>query len=87
MKGTEMAELKTLGFGKTMIQKLQSVGINTAEEFIQIGSKEAIIRLKVEYPSTCVVILYHLQAAIEGVKIKELAPNTKKELKDFFDKL
>ena len=82
-----MNELTTLGFGKTMVKKLHSVGINTAEEFLQIGSKEAIIRLKVEYPSTCVVILYHLQAAIEGVKIKELAPNTKKELKDFFEKL
>jgi TfoX C-terminal domain. len=87
MKGIEMAELTTLGFGKTMVKKLQSVGINTAEEFLQIGSKEAIIRLRVEYPSTCVVILYHLQAAIEGVKIRELAPSTKKELKDFFDKL
>ena len=82
-----MAPLASLGLGKTMERKLHSVDIRTAEELIQIGSKEAGLRLKLKYPSTCVVILYHLQAAIEGCGIKQLSPETKGELKAFFNGL
>ena len=77
----------SLGLGKTMEQKLHSVDIHTAEELVQIGSKEAAVRLKMKYPSTCVVILYHLQAAIEGKQMKQLSLETKQELKAFFKKL
>ena len=79
--------ITALKLGKTMANKLRSVGIHTAEELIETGSKEAVLRLKLQYPSTCVVILYHLQAAIEGVEMKMLSPETKADLKRFFDKL
>lgn len=82
-----MATLTTLGFGKTMEKKLHSVGIHSAEELIEVGSKEAAFRLKAEYPSTCVVILYHLEASIRGVEIKELDDECKAELKAFFSEL
>ena len=82
-----MASLSTLGLGKTMENKLHSVDINTAEELIKIGSKEAVVRLKLKYPGTCVSILYHLQASIEGTKMKLLSPETKLELKAFFKEL
>ena len=65
-----MAELTTLQLGKTMEKKLHTVGIQSAEELIEIGSMEAVARLKRVYPSTCVVILYHLQAAIEWKEIR-----------------
>ena len=61
-----MAELKTMGFGKTIERKLKSVGINSAEELREIGSRQAVSRLKERYPGTCVVILYYLEAAIQG---------------------
>lgn len=54
-----MAAVTTLGLGKTMEKKLHSVGIHSAEELIEIGSKQAVFRLKAQYPNTCVVILYH----------------------------
>lgn len=82
-----MASLRTLGFGKTMEQKLNSVGIHSAEELIAIGSKQAIFRLKSQYPTTCVVILYYLEAAIRGIDIKQLDSTCKSELKAFFKQL
>ena len=82
-----MAELKTLGFGKTMEKKLHSVGIHSAEELVNIGSKEAVFRLKAQYPNTCTVILYYLEAAIRGVEIKQLDDACKSELKSFFKQL
>lgn len=82
-----MASLSTLGFGKTMENKLHSVGIYSAEELADIGSKQAIFRLKVKYPNTCVVILYYLEAAIRGIDIKQLDNACKSELKDYFKQL
>lgn len=52
--------------------KLHSVGIHSAEELTEIGSKQAVFRLKEKYPGTCVVILYHLEAAIRGIEMKQI---------------
>ncbi len=48
-----MASVTTLGLGKTMERKLHSVGIHSAEELKNIGSKQADFRLKAQYPNTC----------------------------------
>lgn len=82
-----MAAVTTLGLGKTMEKKLHSVGIHSAEELIKTGSKQAVFLLKEQYPNTCVVILYHLEAAIRGVEIKQLEDNCKTELKAYFKQL
>lgn len=82
-----MASVTTLGLGKTMEKKLHAVGIHSAEELTDLGSKQAVFRLKKQYPSTCVVILYHLEAAIRGVEIKQLDDMCKAELKTFFKQL
>lgn len=82
-----MSALTSLGLGKTMEKKLHSVGIHSAEELIEIGSRQAAFRLKEQYPGTCVVILYHLEAAIQGVSIKELDGTCKAELKAYFKQL
>ncbi len=88
-KGEErkMADVTALGLGKTMEKKLHSVGIHSAEELKSVGSKEAVFRLKEQYPNTCVVILYHLEAAIQGVEIKELSAECKTELKEYFKRI
>ena len=82
-----MTPVTVLGLGKTMEKKLHSVGIDSAEELTKIGSKEAVSRLKKQYSNTCVVILYHLEAAIRGIAIKELDDRCKSELKAFFKQL
>ena len=82
-----MAELTSLGLGKTMEKKLRSVGIHFAEALAEIGSKQAVFRLKEKYPGTCVVILYYLEAAIRGVEIKQLEESCKAELRAYFNQL
>ena len=82
-----MSAVTSLGLGKTMEKKLHSVGIHSAEELTQLGSKQAVFRLKELYPNTCVVILYHLEAAIHGVEIKQLNDSRKAELKAYFKQL
>lgn len=52
-----------------------------------LGSRQAVFRLKAQYPSTCVVILYHLEAAIRGVEMKQLDAACKAELKAYFQQL
>ena len=79
-----MAAVTSLGLGKTMEKKLHSVGIHSAEELKEIGSKQAVSRLKEKYPGTCVVILYHLEAAIRGTEMKQLEDTCKAELKAYF---
>lgn len=83
-KEKHMASVTSLGLGKTMEKKLHSVGIHSAEELTKIGSKQAVFRLKERYPNTCIVILYHLEAAIRGVEIKQLDDSCKTELKTYF---
>lgn len=46
----------------------------------------AVSALKAAYPGTCVVILYHLEAALHGVEIKQLSSDVKRELKEWFCK-
>lgn len=82
-----MAAVTALGLGKTMEKKLHSVGIHSAEELVKIGSKQAVFRLKAQYPNTCVVMLYHLESAIRGVKITQLDDICKSELKAYFKQL
>ncbi len=82
-----MASVKTMGLGKTMENKLHSVGIHSAEELMDMGSKKAVFLLKEKYPNTCVVILYHLEAAIRGITIKQLDDTSKNELKTYFKQL
>lgn len=82
-----MAAITTLKLGKTMETKLHCVGINSAEELKALGSRHAVMRLKDRYPNTCVVILYHLESAIQGIEMKELDTKTKAELKEYFQGL
>ena len=82
-----MDTLASLGLGKTMERKLCSVGIRSAEELKRIGSKQAVARLKTQYPNTCVVILYYLEAAIQGIEIKQLNDDCKSDLKAYFKQI
>ena len=83
-----MTELSTLrNIGKEMEKKLKSIGITTAEELKQIGSKEAFFKLKVLYPSVCTVYLYTLEGAISDTDYNRLPEDVKRELKAFSEKL
>lgn len=83
-----MSELTGLrNLGKEMETKLKSVGICSAEELVQAGSKEAYLRLKLRYPNVCLVHLYTLQGALDDVAYNRLPDETKADLKKFSDSL
>ena len=54
-----MASLTSMkNIGKNIAKKLSTVGINTSEELIEIGSKRAFKRMKEVYPKICSVYIY-----------------------------
>ncbi len=81
----KLADMRNIG--KEIEKKLKSVGICSTEELKQAGSKEAFSRLKTHYPNVCLVHLYTLQGAIDGVDYNRLPEETRRELKEFSDTL
>lgn len=73
--------------GKEMSRKLQHIGVETAEDLQQMGSKEAFVRLKMAFPEVCLVHLYTLQGAIDGTDYNQLSEELKAELKGFSEGL
>lgn len=83
-----MAELRSMmNLGKEMDRKLRSVGIDSAEELMAVGAREAYRRLKVRYPNVCLVHLYCLEGAIRQTEYNCLSGATRAELKVFSDQL
>ncbi|MCH5193487.1 MAG: TfoX/Sxy family DNA transformation protein [Oscillospiraceae bacterium] len=83
-----MAHLTSMmNIGKEMEKKLNSVGIDCAEDLIEIGSKQAFVKLKEAYPQVCLVHLYTLEGAVTNTEFNNLSKEKKKELKEFSDSL
>lgn len=80
---TELTSMKNIG--KELERKLKIIGINSAEDLKQIGSKETYFRLKMRFPEVCPVHLYALEGAITDTDFNRLSKETKKELKKFSD--
>ena len=81
-----MSELTSMiNIGKEMAKKLTSVGIESSEKLIEVGAKEAFLRLKQRYPNVCLVHLYTLEGEIHDTEYNRLSEDTKKELKEFSD--
>ena len=81
-----MSELTSLmNIGAEMERKLITIGITSSEELIRVGSKQAFLQLKQEYPNVCLVHLYTLEGAICNTKYNCLSEEKKKELKEFSD--
>ncbi|MDR2183696.1 MAG: TfoX/Sxy family protein [Clostridiales bacterium] len=73
--------------GKEIERKLKSIGIETAEELKNVGIEEVFVRLKLHYPSVCLVHLYALEGAISDAEYNQLPEDVKQRLKIFYDKL
>jgi len=71
--------------GKEARKKLIAVGIDTPEKLIEVGSKEAFIRIKTIDNTACFSMLQGLEGAIQGVRWHHLPDSTKKDLKEFFN--
>lgn len=71
--------------GQEMAKKLTMVGIDSSEKLIDLGAKQAFLKLKAKYPQVCLVHLYTLEGAIQNMAFNRLSEDTKKELKEFSD--
>ncbi|TCL57560.1 DNA transformation protein [Kineothrix alysoides] len=83
-----MGELSKLqNIGEVIEKHLNTIGICTPEELVNIGSKEAFFHIKIIDNTACLHMLYALQGAVEGKRYTQLAESTKKDLKHFFNNL
>lgn len=83
-----MGELSRLpNIGEVIEKRLNTIGICTLEELINIGSKEAFFRIKIIDNTACLHMLYALQGAVEGKRYTQLAESTKQDLKQFYNNL
>ncbi len=82
-----MTELKDLpNIGKTIEEKLRKVGIDTHQELLKVGSKNAIIKIStLENSGACINMLYAIEGAIQGIRWHELDKERKQELKEFYN--
>ncbi len=80
-----MGELsKLVNIGKIVEKQLQKAGIETPDELIACGSKNAWLRIKAFDPSACYNRLCALEGAVEGIRWHDLPDDTKKDLKEFY---
>lgn len=83
-----MSELTSMmNIGAELARKLASVGIASAEELTEAGSKAAFLKLRETYPNVCLVHLYALEGAVTDREYNMLPEETKRELKEFSDYL
>ena len=81
-----MGELSKLpNIGKVVEKQLNDVGINTVDELINIGSKEAWLKIKEIDESACLNRLMALEGAIQNIRWHNLSDEDKKNLKDFYN--
>lgn len=80
-----MGELTKLpNIGKVVERQLNDVGISTAEELIDIGSRQAWLKIRKIDESACLNRLMALEGAIQNVRWHDLSEDDKQNLKDFY---
>ena len=80
-----MGELSKLpNIGKVVEKQLNDVGIITVDDLINIGSKEAWLKIKEVDESACLNRLMALEGAIQNIRWHNLSDEDKKNLKDFY---
>lgn len=77
--------LKLPNIGKEVERQLNEAGIFTYDELVDIGAKEAWLKIQQIDESACIHRLYALEGAIQGVKKTMLSQETKTNLKDFYN--
>ncbi|MBS7009678.1 TfoX/Sxy family protein [Anaerostipes sp.] len=81
-----MGELRELpNIGAKLEEQLNEAGIHTKDQLMKTGSREAWLKIRAFDESACLHRLWGIEAAIEGVKKKDLPDEVRRELKEFFD--
>ena len=81
-----MGELSKLpNIGKVVEKQLNEVGINTVDDLINIGSKEAWLKIKKIDESACINRLMALEGARQKIRWHNLSDDDKENLKEFYN--
>lgn len=81
-----MGELSKLpNIGPVVEQQLNDVGIQTAQQLKQAGSRKAWLKILAIDSTACIHRLYSLEGAIQGVRKSELPQSVKDRLKAFYN--
>lgn len=81
-----MSKLSKLpNIGKVLEKQLNDVGINTDEDLIDLGSKEAWLKIKEVDDSTCLNRLMALEGAIQNIRWHDLSQEDKDNLREFYN--
>ena len=72
--------------GSTLVDLLEEIGITHQEELVEVGSTEAIMQLaSIDRNRVCLLMLYALEGAVQGIRWHGLSEIRKDELKDFYN--
>ena len=72
--------------GSTLADLLKEIGITHQEELVEMGSTEAIMQLaSIDRNRVCLLMLYALEGAVQGIPWHGLSEIRKDELKDFYN--
>ena len=81
-----MSKLSKLpNIGKVLEKQLNDVGINTDEDLIDLGSKEAWLKIKEVDDSACLNRLMALEGAIQNIRWHDLSQEDKDNLREFYN--
>ena len=71
--------------GQVLAIKLRMIGICSAEELLQAGSEDAIIRLQtLDNGGACINMLYALEGAVQGIRWHSIDKDRKLQLLEFY---
>lgn len=70
--------------GPVVSDQLNQAGIHDVETLKELGAEQAWLRIRAFDESACIHRLYGIEGAIQGIPKKQLSPERKKELKDFY---
>ena len=81
-----MGELSKLpNIGNVLEKQLNDVGINTIDDLINLGSKEAWLKIKEIDDSACLNRLMALEGAIQNLRWHNLSEEDKENLRNFYN--
>lgn len=79
---------KMKGIGKVNAEKLAGAGITTPEQLVELGSREALRRVRATTdPGACLSMLYGLECAVRGIPRGMLPEDVKSSLRAFYKTL
>jgi len=78
----ELTDLPNIG--PEMKRQLNEIGVFNQDDLINMGSKEAWLKIKENDPSACINRLMGLEGAIQNIRWHDLSSEDKFHLKEFY---